>query len=203
MNFVLWLLPLLVLILSFVSFRVNAFKASRYKIYVLLLFIAFLFDLMHLSFTNDIIDTVRFFLVTFIISDILWNVTKIRKPKVRATAVIVGLVAFGWVFSRWVIDGPNKNSMHWMKPVVSSYVNHKNRNYVLKEEFESGKKPVKRLSLLKIKKVKLLEEEVRTYELPEGYANSDFNYQWSNTQNGVRLDLVNGKDTVWTLGEGF
>ena len=67
MNFLLWTLPFLVLLLSFLSFRVDLLKPLRYKIYILILFIAFVLDLTHMSFTNDVFDTIRFLLVTFIL----------------------------------------------------------------------------------------------------------------------------------------
>lgn len=203
MNVFVWLLPLVILILSFISFRLNAFKSLRYKIYALLLFIAFFFDLTHLSFTNDSTDTIHYLLVTFIIGDLAWNVIRIRKPVLRGIAVILGLAAFGWAYLSWAIDGPYKNSKYWNRQVVSSYVNHKNQNYLLKDCFGSGSSEKRVFSLFKIKKVKLLEEEVRMYEVPAGYEKSDFNYKWSNTLSGVRLDLINAKDTVWTLGEEF
>ncbi len=204
MNLFLWFLPLLALLLSFISFKLNILKGVRYKFYTLVLFIVFLFDLMHFSFSNDIIDTVRFLLVTFIIADILWNVTRMRKVFFRSAAVISGLVVFSWVYLSWAVDGPNKVFDHWKDKTISSYTNHKNRQYVLKEKFETGARSVKRIfTLFKVKKVNILEEEVRTYTIPEGYVNAEFSYKWSNTDNGVRLDLINGRDTIWTLGEGF
>lgn len=203
MNVLIWLLPLVILFLSFLSFRLNAFKSLRYKIYALVLFIAFLLDLTHLSFTNDFIDTVRYLLVTLITGDLTWNVIRIRKPVLRGIAVILGLVAFGWAYFSWAIDGPDKNRNHWSRHVVSSYVNNKNRKYLLKDCLESVSSEKRVLSLFKIKKVKFLEEELRAYEVPTGYEKLNFNYKWSNTLSGVRLDLINGKDTVWTLGEEF
>lgn len=176
----------------------------RYKIYTLVLFVAFLFDLMHISFSNDIIDTVRFLFVTFIIADIFWNVTRMRKVFFRSTAVISGLIVFSWVYLSWTVDGPDKVFNHLKDKNISSYTNNKNRQYVLKEQFETGIRSVKRVfTLTKIKKVNILEEEVRAYNLPEGYVNSDFSFKWASTDSGVRLDLISGRDTIWTLGEGF
>jgi hypothetical protein len=104
----------------------------------------------------------------------------------------------------WTIDGPRKNINHWSDKVVQTYTNHKNRLYVLKERIEYSTRPVTRvLTISKIKKINMLEQQVREYKVPEGYENSEFRYGWSNTVNGVRLDLINGKDTIWTLGEGF
>jgi hypothetical protein len=204
MNFLLWTLPFLVLMLSFLSFRVDLLKSLRYKIYILILFIAFILDLTHMSFINDVFDTIRFLLVTFILGDFLWNVTRIRKPKVRVIFTMLGIISFCWVYMSWTIDGPRKNSNHWRDKLVQTYTNHKNRVYVLKERVEYSTKPVTRkLAIFKIKKFDLIEQQVREYKIPEGYENSVFRYGWSNTANGVRLDLINGKDTIWTLGEGF
>jgi hypothetical protein len=204
MNFLLWTLPFLVLMLSFLSFRVDLLKSLRYKIYILILFIAFILDLTHMSFTNDVFDTIRFLLVTFILGDFLWNVTRIRKPRLKIVFTILGLVSFCWVYMGWTIDGPQKNSDHWRDKLVQTYTNHKNRVYVLKERIKYSTKPVTRiLTIYKIKKLNLIEQQVREYKIPEGYENSEFRYGWSNTANGVRLDLINGKDTIWTLGEGF
>jgi hypothetical protein len=204
MNFLLWTLPFLVLLLSFLSFRADILKPLRYKIYVFILFIAFLLDLTHISFVNDVFDTIRFLLVTFILGDFLWNVTKIRKTKTRAVFTTLGLISFCWVYMSWTIDGPRKNINHWSDKVVQTYTNHKNRLYVLKERIEYSTRPVTRvLTISKIKKINMLEQQVREYKVPEGYENSEFRYGWSNTVNGVRLDLINGKDTIWTLGEGF
>lgn len=204
MNFLLWTLPFVVLLLSFLSFRADLLKPLRYKIYIFILFIAFVLDLTHMSFSYDLFDTIRFLLVTFILGDFLWNVTRISKPKTRAAFTTLGLISFCWVYMSWAIDGPRNNGNHWNDKLVETYTNHKHRVYVLKERVEYSTKPVTRkLSLSKIKKLNILEQQVREYKIPEGYGNSEFRYGWSDTQNGVRLDLINGKDTIWTLGEGF
>jgi len=204
MNFLLWILPFFVLILSYFSFRINPVKGLRYRLYALVLFIVFVMDLMQLSFIIDTIDTVRFLFVTFIIADIGWNVIKIRKIPVKVLFMVLGITAYSLSYFGWVAGGPQKNSSFWYQKVIEQYTNHKNRNYILKEHTDSSlKETIRQLSLYKVKKVPFIEELVREYRLPEGYEKAELKFGWSNTQNGVRLDIINNKDTIWTLGEGF
>lgn len=204
MNFLLWILPFFVLILSYFSFRLNPVKSLRYKIYALILLIVFVMDLMKLTFVNDAIDTVRFLLVTFIIADIGWNVIKIRKTPVKVLFIVLGIAAYSCSYFSWVACGPQKNNDFWYQKVIEQYTNHKKRNYILKEHNESSlKRTIRNVSLYKVKKVSFIEELVREYRLPDGYENAELKFGWSNTSNGVRLDIINNKDTIWTLGEGF
>ncbi|HMA64419.1 MAG TPA: hypothetical protein VKO63_04455, partial [Chitinispirillaceae bacterium] len=76
--------------------------------------------------------------------------------------------------------------------------------YYLRQHVNTLTMPVSRIiRLYKVKKVPMIEERIREYKVPDGYQSSEFTFGWSNTANGVRLDLISGKDTIWTLGEGF
>ncbi|MGE5670826.1 MAG: hypothetical protein ACM31E_05230 [Fibrobacterota bacterium] len=204
MNVVVWLLPFIVLALGYISNKVNFFKPVRIKLYALLLFCAFLFDLMSLSFVNGHADIVRYLVVTFIMCDIGFNILRIKKVIIKTILVILGAAAFIYAYSGWILGGPSRVYEHWIEKQLDTYVNQKKDKYYLRQHVNTLTTPVSRIiCLYKVKKVPMIEERIREYKVPDGYQASEFTFGWSNTANGVRLDLISGKDTIWTLGEGF
>jgi hypothetical protein len=171
---------------------------------MLVLFGAFLFDLMKLSFVNDLLDTMGLFLVTFVLADMGWTVLKIKKPKLRTFLVFSGLAVFVAVYWSWTIGGALHSIDFSKQSVLDSYTTKKNVQYNVKQHLKYGVISKKRFfTLHKNKKMNILEEAIRQYKLPAGYTNSEFSFGWSDTDKGVRINLINGRDTIWTLGEGF
>jgi hypothetical protein len=202
MNVVVWLLPFLVLVLGYFSNKVNFFKPVRIKLYGVILFCAFLCDLMSLSFVNGYADTIRYFVVTFILCDIGFSILRIKKVILKTILLILGSTAFIYAFSGWILDGPSKVNDHFVEKQLTTYVNDKHHTYAVRQHVNYLLKS-RSMSLYRVKKVAIMEERVRAYKVPSGYLSSEFTFRWSNTAKGVRLDLISGKDTLWTLGEGF
>jgi hypothetical protein len=202
MNVVVWLLPFIVLVLGYISNKVDFFKPFRIKLYVVLLFCAFLCDLMSLSFVNGYVDAIRYLVVTFILCDIGFSIVRIKKGILKIILMVLGVTAFIYTFSGWILDGPSKVMDHFFEKQLAMYVNDKHHTYAVRQHVNYVLKS-RTMSLYRIKKVPVMEERVRAYNVPAGYVFSDFTFGWSNTAKGVRLDLISGKDTLWTLGEGF
>ena len=89
LNFFIWVLPFLVLVCAYFGFRSNAHKRIRYLVYAVVLFIAFLFDLMGISFKADQFDSVLKLMVLFIVSEVCWNFLRL-KNRIAASAHIAG-----------------------------------------------------------------------------------------------------------------
>jgi len=200
MTFVVWLLPFLVLAAGYVSNKVNYLKPVRNKLYIFILFCAFLLDLTSLSFVNGYIDTVRYLIVTFILCDIGFSILRIKKVVIKAILVILGATLFLYTFSGWIFDGPSKVMEHCLNKQLDTYVNSKQNTYFVRQHVNYLLKR-RTMSLYRVKQVPVMEQRIRDYKVPSGYLSSEFTFGWSNTANGVRLDLISGKDTLWTLGE--
>ncbi len=204
MNVLIWLLPFIVLALGYFSNKVNFFKPFRIKLYAVVLFCAFLFDLMSFSFVNTYVDSISYLIVTFILCDIGFNILRIKKVLLKTILIILGAAAFVYAYSGWISGGPSRVVEHWMEKQLDTYVNQNKDKYFLRQHTNYLTKQASRIiSLYKVKKVPVIEECVREYKVPDGYQLSEFKYGWSNTVKGVRLDLISGNDTIWTLGEGF
>lgn len=202
MNVVVWLLPFIVLALGYISNKVNLFKPVRIKIYIVLLFCAFLCDLMSLSFVNGYADTIRYLVITFILCDIGFSILQIKKSILKTIMAILGATAFLYAFSGWILDGPSRVMDHFVEKQLTTYVNDKQHTYIVRQRVSDVLKS-RTMSLYRVKKVPVMKERVRAYKVPDGYVSSEFTFGWSNTAKGVRLDLISGNDTLWTLGEGF
>jgi hypothetical protein len=202
MNFVIWLLPFIVLALGYVSNKANFLKPIKIKLYIAILFCAFLCDLMSLSFVNGYVDALRYFVIAFILCDIGFSVLQLKKGIVKTILIICGAAAFSYAFSGWILDGPSKVMEHFFEKQLATYVNDKHHTYAVRQRvnYLLGSRT---MSLYRVKKLPVMEERVRAFKVPAGYVSSEFTFGWSNTVKGVRLDLISGKDTLWTLGEGF
>ncbi|NLD93080.1 MAG: hypothetical protein GX639_10460 [Fibrobacter sp.] len=204
MNVLIWLLPFIVLVLGYFSNKVNFIKLVRIKLYAVILFCAFLFDLMSLSFVNIYVDSISYLIVTFILCDIGFNILRIKKVLIKTILMILGVAAFVYAYKDWVAGGPSRVVEYWIEKPLDTYVNQKQERYFLRQHTNYFTTSAGRIiSLYKVKKVPVIETCVREYKVSDNYQLSEFMYGWSNTANGVRLDLINGKDTIWTLGEGF
>lgn len=202
MNVVVWLLPFMVLVLGYFSNKADILKRVRIKLYTVVLFCAFLGDLMSLSFVNGYADAFRYLFVTFILCDIVFSLLKIKNGIIKAILGIFGVSAFLYAYSGWILDGPSRVMEHFFEKQLATYVSDKQHTYAVRQRMNYLLKD-RRLSLYRVKKLPIMEERIREYKVPSGYETSEFTFGWSNTVKGVRLDLISGKDTIWTLGEGL
>ncbi len=202
-NILLWLVPFLLIAAAFFSFRLKTFRGLRYKIYGVILFVAFLSDLTGFSFRADQFDTVIKMLVLFVISEACWNLLRIKNRNAAKVLIFCCIAVFGLVYSSWIFQGPKNAERLWKAETVDRYKNDQ-AEYVVKERrLLKGIKKVRVFELYKNINSLPLESKIRTWEAAEGYYRADFNYRWSYSYSGVRLDLISGKDTLWTLGEQF
>jgi hypothetical protein len=199
---VVWLLPFFVLVSGYISNKTNAFKKVRNKLYILILFCAFLLDLTSLSFVNGYVDTIRYLIVTFVMCDIGFNILRIKKVVFKTIMMLLGVTAFLYAYSGWILDGPSRVMEHCLEKQLDTYVNNTHNTYFVRQHVNYLLKN-KTLSLYEVKKVPFLEKRLSSFKVPEGYISSEFTFGWSNTAKGVRMNLISGKDTLWTLGKGF
>ncbi|HON09591.1 MAG: hypothetical protein GX089_17595 [Fibrobacter sp.] len=201
LNFLIWVLPFLVLVCAYFGFRSKAHRKIRYLVYAIVVFIAFLFDLMGISFKADQFDSVLKLMVLFIVSEVCWNFLRL-KNRIAASAHIAGsFIVFFLAYSGWVYSGPSGAQAIWKADVAGSYLSGKTM-YVVKERKMVRLGEKKRIfELHKVKNNLPLESEINTWEVPESYALAEFSFGWSTTPEGVNVDLISGGDTLWTLVE--
>jgi hypothetical protein len=198
-----WLAPFLVIPVSYLTYREKKYRSTRFWIYGIILVTAFLSDLTSVSSTVDQIDTMLTLAVAIIIGELFWKLIHIKNKVMRTFFIICSLIAFTMMFKNWILSGPKNSDFKWRSPIADSYEG-KMHHYTVKESKKNDKNRIVRTYELQ-KKISFfpLEKNVRSYRVPLGYSNSEFNFKWSDTSKGVRLDLVSDGDIIWTLGEGF
>ena len=108
-QFALWSLPLLIIPVSFIVSRYFPFRKLRYGCYAVILAAAFVFNLFHASFWNEIADTGMILLINFIFADFFWNILAIKNRRIMLSFIAIGAVAFGIIHFRWIVSGPSRS----------------------------------------------------------------------------------------------
>jgi len=202
-NLLLWLVPAFVVPVSYLFYRYLPFRKVRYLIYSLLLIAAFFLNLFQISFWNELFDTVEFILINFIVAEFIWNLLKIKRPKIFIVLFLIALCLYGFELKRWMIAGPDHAAILW-KPLTASTYRRDAVDYAVREYelFKRGHQ-VSVLVLSKRTGALLFEKQIGSYRTPEGFGDAEFSYQWSRTDQGIRLDLYAAGYRLWTMGEGF
>lgn len=206
-NFLLWIVPLLIIPVSFVLYRYVPLRKARYYSYAVILITAFFLNLFQISFWNELIDTIEFILVNFICAEFFWNFLRLKKPRPKGrlfrVLFIVALCVYGFELRHWIIAGPNNAPELW-KPVAAGVYRRGGIQYAVREHGLFGSVPPARLLVLTRRIGSLpFEKTIGAYRTPEGFRYADFTYSWSTTSQGVRLDISTAGYRLWTMGEGF
>jgi len=198
-KLLLWIVPLLIIPVSYVLCRYVPLRKARYYVYAAVLIAAFFLNLFLISFWNELFDTVEFILVNFICAEFFWNLLRMKKRRFFRALFIIALCAYGFELRHWIIAGPNNAQELW-KPVTAGVYQCGDIQYAVREH---GLFPSARLLVLSRRIGRLpFEKTIGAFRTPEGFKYADFTYSWSTTCQGVRLDISTA-DYRRTMGEGF
>lgn len=188
-KLLLWSVPLLIIPASYIMYRSMPFRRPRYYLYAIVLAIAFFLNLFHVSFINDLVDKTEYFLVYFIVAEFFWFSLRIKKKKVFLVVLFCALGVYGFQHWRWIAAGPVNGLKLW-KPDVASIYRRGEVGYRIKDQDLFDRiHPVRVLTLCKQLGRLPFEKQVGFFRTPDGYAQAQFFYKWSDTNQGVRLDI--------------
>lgn len=200
---ILWLAPVLASATGVLLSLIKDFRKIRYCVYFVILFIAFLFDLMSLSFTSDIMDTVFLLIVALSLSEIYWKLFRFKNRVFYTLSVVIGLFIFIFAFKPWFSGGPENVKRNWESQIVSEHTRHAVKYTVKEIKVLNKKRLLRKFRVNKNSKYLPLEKLIGTYTVPEGYYNAEFRFNWTTKENKFGVDLIGDKDVLWTIGEGF
>lgn len=199
-SYIEWLFPLLIIPTSYVLFRFVPFRKVRFQVYAVILVMAFFFDLFKISFKSEVLDSVLYFSVLGIITEFVWNSTKLKRKIISGAVLVLFLPGFLYLNSAWLRAGADQREfrrntvvdVHSCNSVEYALEKRLSRNWS-----DSSYKYILNRSIPRSP----LEKQIDTYTTREGYFQAQFEYVWNCVDEGVKLDLVVGKDTLWSLGE--
>ena len=200
-HLLLWLIPILIIPFTFYTARYIPLRAPRFVAYVILLVAALVVGLNKLQLSNNVADRICDFTILFMVGEMFWAFNKFKSKKVFNFLLVIFLMCYGAFIFKWIIAGPQGIMQYWGVNVIDSR-EMKSGGYEIK--VTDHKISHKRTFVL-LKKVKypFLEKRVDKWATIPGYYKSEFSYKWSNTPQGVRVDLVADSNTIWTIGEGL
>jgi hypothetical protein len=203
MKYLLWVAPLFIVPLSYFFYRYMPLRKFRYYFYLLVLLTAFFLNLFQISFWNELFDTVEFIVVNFIFAEFFWNLLRMKARKLFRVLFVIALCLFAFGLRHWIMAGPDHATELW-KPVTASTYRCGQVNYAVREHNRfAGDHPVRLLVLARQVGNMPFEKQISIYHTPKGFGDAKFSYQWSKTDQGVRLDLHAAGYHLWTMGEGF
>lgn len=202
-DLLLWSVPILIIPASYIAYKIIPLRKFRYSCYALALIIAFFLNLFRITFLNDTIDTLEVFAVNFIFAEFFWNFRRVAKGKVFAVLFVIALAGYGLGQWHWLSVGPLKANKLWKPDVASTYCKGTVEYNLKDKDLLNASHPSRLLTLSKRIGTLPLEKTIKTYPLPDGYYHTTLTYKWSATGQGVRLDIWQLKDRLWTMGEGF
>jgi hypothetical protein len=183
--------------------RYFPFRKFRYACYAVILVVAFVFNLFQASFWYEAADSCMILLINFIFLDFFWNILYIKNRKITTTLICIGAVVFGAVHLQWIISGPKRVEGVMIHRTVSLFKRDNVRYAIKEKDLFSIKKPARLITLSKRLGTWPFEVKISDYRTPEGFSRTPFSYTWTETDQGVRVDLRTAGYTLWTMGEGF
>lgn len=199
-----WIAPLALLPLSYLSYRFVPFRAQRMAFYLLVLTVAIFFDILRISFRPDMLDVVASLLLIFMVLEPCWLLERFSSGKPLAIVLGIVILVIGYINWEWIGAGPRGIRRFWAASVAGTHVTD-DTHYAVKD-FDCPRchHPYRVFRLVTYTPHIPLEKTIKPYEPPTGYAGTPFTFQWSPTPRGIRLDLMpEGDYVLWTMGEGF
>ncbi|MBN1759864.1 MAG: hypothetical protein JW863_16170 [Chitinispirillaceae bacterium] len=203
-QMLLWLTPVLMLAVGFLSSMVTRFRFTRYGIYCLILFIAFLFDLQSKSFFNDRYDLIFTQLLVWVFADFFWRMVRRKNRILRIAGLVIGLVVFVWNYYEWIIVGPASLNRLWNAQVLTEK-NAKKTVYFVKKRCPVRFRKESTCNLVLLKRVvpSFLEQRIDLFQVPEGYEAANLTFVWQRIEELETVQVIGNNDTLWTLTEKF
>ncbi|NLE01200.1 MAG: hypothetical protein GX640_15140 [Fibrobacter sp.] len=202
-SYIGWGLPLLLIPVSFLTYRMKNKKKKRYLVYIFILFVAFIFNLTGISFKVDFLDSTLYLVVSFIICEFCWSITRIKNRPLVTLFVICGVILFGAAYKDWLVGGPQKNNSLRATTIKDRYIIRENVYTVKERNTFTAKGMTKTIALYRDITKHPFETRIGEYVLPEGYFKAQIRYHWTRTPRGVKLNLIGDSDTLWSLGDGL
>ena len=199
-GLILWLCPLFTVVIAFFTSGIHSFRFRRYAIYLVVLFLAFLFDLQSLSFTSELGDILFAQCTLLMLADFFWRGIRMKNRILRFGALAIALVLFVVGHSDWIRGGPKRVYRFFNSKIVSSsegklagyYVKTRGVLKVQNEEMD-------KIVLFKRGAFGILEQKLAEYRIPQGYEKAKFSFMWLRSQERIAVQITGDADTLWTL----
>lgn len=202
LGFVVWIVPVITIVVAFFTSGIIVFRFQRYVLYLLVLFCAFLFDLMSLSFKKDAIDLIGSQITLLTLADFFWRGVRMKNRFLRYSSLILGLVLFIAGYMDWIRGGPLRVYRFFDSTIASCSEGNYAGYYVkirgiLKLKTEGSDKIV----LFKKGPFGILEKKCVQYSIPEGYEKAQFTYHWLKLEDHVAVQITGDSDALWTIAD--
>jgi hypothetical protein len=195
-----WFIILAVVAIGIVADRVAPYKRVRYPLYIVLLLMAFIFDLNKVSFRHAAADAALYFLIMVIIVEIILICVRKKSLLLIGGAFVLLVPVFLYVYAALLLIVPlpchEKSG-----GVVGVYEACGGKKYVLvnRPSFDPFK-PARVYSLNKEIRYTPLKKQVDRYTPPKGYIEARLYPQWQCLGDGrANADLIVDGYTIWTL----
>lgn len=186
-------------VVGFVLARLKRYNRLRAAVFAVVLFAAFLFDLLSTSFCNDRFDTGLKLLVALALSELFFRLTRFKRKGLFITALLTGALVFFWINRGWITAGPQHAHELWQDHVLTQHsLSHKKYRIKKRTIFVFCKRSYD-LVLFRQGKAALIERELNHYNLPEGYENADYSFAWKDRTHPLQVQIIGNTDTLWTL----
>jgi hypothetical protein len=202
-KFLLWSVPLLVIPAGYLCWRYVPLRKFRYCLYALVLIAAFALNLFQVSFRDHIFDAVELMAVNFICAEFFWRFFKVKSKKIFMTLSIIALCAYGFGFRHWLAAGPGHAVELWKALPAGTYNRGSDVYAVTERVLYASVWPAREIVLSKRFGTWPFEKQMKTYRTPRGFGSIVITYSWSETDEGIRLDIHAAGKRLWTMGEGF
>ena len=202
-KLLLWSIPLALVPASWVFYRYVPFRRVRWWCYAAVLAGAFALNLPRISFWNEFLDAVELMCVNFILAEYFWILLKVKNRRFFMVLLVIALCGYGFELRHWFAAGPGHALELWNTPAASTY-RHGGNVYAVREYgLYASAQPARSIVLWKKLGKWPFERQIKSYRTPAGFGDVAITYQWSETNEGVRLDLHAAGYRLWTMGEGF
>lgn len=203
MKVLLWSIPFLVIPASFVFWKYFPFRKARWCLYAVVLIAAFFMNLSHVSFRNELFDVAGWIGVNFILAEFFWNLLKVKNRNLFMIVFILALCAYGFEFRHWFAAGTENVYRLWAPQAAGTYRRGSSSYTVREYVLYCSVRPTRSIVLSKQLGKTLFEKQMKRYRTPRGYGGVAITYRWSDTPEGIRLDIYAAGRRIWTMGEGF
>ncbi len=194
------ILPFVLIPLSYLLFRWNRFKNERVYIYLLILFSAFLFDLMSISFRNQLFGLLFNFAVFVTLAQMIWVILRLKGRIVPLVLSSIAFSSYLLITIFWLVTAQPPESRMTTRQIDRYRAGEITYTLSRRLSRKVGGYPAYVFSLNRLIPATPFKKHLDSYVTPEGYFNSEYSVNWRETSEGVLLDLVADEDTLWSLG---
>lgn len=196
---VVWILPLILAAVAFLTSGIRGFRFVRLGVYVAVFLAAFLLDLQATSFKYDVLDSIFSLLVLLVFGDMIWKIIRLKTKILRVVGLLAGIVLFIAFYGSWIIGGPKGVAQKHSTEISSGFKIGKQAYYIKKRLSSADSSTRQEYILYKVRCFSLMEQYCKKYSLPEGYAKANVTFDWKKRGNIADVRIIGDNDTLWTL----